>query len=96
MTDTFDLDAARARRLEASGDRLTFRFGGDEFSVLPLSELSVSFLDALSENDTSAMLRMLLGDEQFDRFMEKGPRVGDVNDLVSWVSEQTTGGEGNS
>ena len=96
MSDTFDLDAARARRLEASGDRLKFTFGGDEFTVLPLSELGVGFLDALSDNNTAGMLRMLLGDEQFDRFMAKEPRVGDVNDLVSWVSEQTTGGEGNS
>ena len=94
-TASFDLDAARARRLEQSGGKLTFTFGGETFSVLPLGEWPMGVLDEMAAGGLVDSLRLVLGDEEFTRFSAHSPSIGDVNSLIEWMSEASTGGQGN-
>lgn len=94
MTDTFDLDAARARRIEASGEALPFTFGGEEFTVLPTSEWDLEIPELLAQGEVKDAFRLLLGDEA-DRFFAHRPRLGDLNDLSEWLMSTAVGGSGN-
>lgn len=62
---TFDLNAARARRLEAKGDKFAFVIDGEEFS-LP-TELPVEALDemkALDNSDLKGVVSTIMGDAE--------------------------------
>jgi hypothetical protein len=59
----FNVNAARAQRLAARGERWSFELDGETYE-LP-NELDEAHLDALKESDGGAIatLRILLGDE---------------------------------
>lgn len=82
MVDPFDLDAAKAARLEARGEPRWFIFGGQKFELPP--ELPAEFAYLL--DDAKEALRFLLA-EQFDDFWSHRPSAQDLVDLVAWISK---------
>jgi hypothetical protein len=82
MVDPFDLDAAKAARLEARGEPRLFLFGGQKFELPP--ELPAEFAYLL--DDAKEALQYLLGD-QFDDFWAQRPSAQDLIDLVGWISK---------
>lgn len=83
--EPFDLDAARAARLEAQGERPLFLFGGQKFE-LP-AELPAEFAYLLDTADAKETIRYLLGD-QFDEFWAHRPSKEDLIELVAWVTKR--------
>jgi hypothetical protein len=82
MLDPFDLDAARAARLEARSELRLFLFGGQKFELPP--ELPAEFAYLL--DDAKEALRFLL-DGQFDDFWAQRPSAEDLIDLVAWITK---------
>ena len=94
--EPFDLDAARAARREAMGDGFAFVFGGQTFTCTPTKEWPVAVLASLSDGDLTGALELILGDEQYQRFMEQQPTSGDVQDLMEALGKDAgVGGAGN-
>lgn len=93
----FDLDAARARRLEESGAPMEFQFAGQRFTMPAPSEWPLSLTETLAQGELTVAFRHLLGDEQFDRFLDCTPRptLGDLETLLKATSDRATGGPGN-
>jgi hypothetical protein len=79
-----DLDAARAARAEAAGERHAIKFGGVVFE-LPV-EIPADFAFYLVENDARSALRSLLGD-RFDEFWALKPSIADLNELAGGVAK---------
>jgi hypothetical protein len=90
MVEPFDLDVARAARLEARGEPRWFIFGGDKFEIPP--ELPAEFAYLL--DDPKEALRFLLVDD-FDRFWKLRPSGQDLIALVGWLTK-TYGAPGES
>jgi hypothetical protein len=82
LDEPFDLDAARAARLEARGEPRLFLFGGQKFELPP--ELPAEFAYLL--DDAKEALRFLL-DGQFDDFWAQRPSAQDLIDLVAWITK---------
>lgn len=91
----FDLDAARARRIEEKGQPLPFTFGGEDFEVLPPGEWDLEVPELLAQGELAGAFRILLGSEQYDRFAAHRPRLGDLESLAVWLNETAGGGSGN-
>jgi len=92
--ETFNLDDARARRLEASGNHLEFTFGGEQFTIPPTMEWDLAVPELMADGKIKEAMAALLGD-QADRFMGKKPTLGDIEALSSWLSTAAMGGSGN-
>lgn len=91
MLETFDLDAARAARLEAKGEPRLFVFGGRKFELPP--ELPAEFAYLL--DDAKEALRYLLSDG-FDDFWAQRPSREDLTDLVGWITKTYGTSQGES
>lgn len=88
---TFDVNAARAQRLEAAGGH-TWPFTLDnETFTLPreLSRTTARAMAATDDNDIDAMLRLLLGDAQYERFARHELTVQDIAAILNAYGEQT-------
>lgn len=93
----FDLDAARARRLETTGRPMRFTFAGETFSMPAPSEWPLDSTETLAKGELNEFFRDCLGVEQYDRLLacDPKPTMGDLQSLISQVSTDTTGGPGN-
>lgn len=78
-----DLDAARAARAEAAGERHQLVFQGATFE-LPV-EIPADFAFFLVENKMREALGALL-EERFDEFWKLRPSVGDLTELANGVA----------
>lgn len=99
-----DLDAKRAARREARGEPIVLVFGGEDFE-LPV-ELPFDVLEALpalasgAQAETAgafiALVRSLLGDEAFTRFVAHRPSLDDFVELADAAFTAYGADQGNS
>jgi hypothetical protein len=86
----YDINAARAQRLEALGERWEFELDGDVFSLpTELPRDAVRVLGALDPADLDGLLTLLLGEEQFKRFGEHDISVQDIQALLEAYARDT-------
>lgn len=85
-TVAFDLDAARAARREQTGEKFTFRFGGEVYAALSAKEWPIATLGMLSDGNIIGAVEAILGGKQFESFMKHTPTAGDVEDLMNSLS----------
>jgi hypothetical protein len=86
----YDVNAARAQRLEALGERWEFELDGELFSLpTELPRHAVPQLAALDPADLDGLLVLLLGEEQFKRFGEHLTTVQDVQALLEAYGRET-------
>lgn len=86
----YDVNAARAQRLEALGERWEFELDGDVFSLpTELPRDAVRALAALDPADLDGLLALLLGEEQFKRFGEHATSVQDIQALLEAYARDT-------
>lgn len=92
-----DLDARRAQRAEANPQNTTVRLGGETFDFPPMTEWPVELVDVLSRGELANALRLLLSDDDAERFFAQRPTMGDLNDLFDALGKRAgVGGLGNS
>lgn len=92
--NVLDLDAARARRLEASGDAPSFKYNDKTFVLPHPAELPFDLAEQLASGDTFGALKTALGDS-YEEFVGEKPAMGDVMQLVRWIGTLTAGSLGN-
>ena len=85
----FDLDASRAARREANKENFAFRFGGEDFAIVPMDEWPVDLMDVLQTGDLKKALHDVIvgGEEALDRFLAFTPTLGDFEALFNAAAE---------
>lgn len=86
----YSVNAARAQRLEALGQRWEFDIDGESYSLpTELSHRVVRRLAELDPSDVAGMLELLLGPEQYERFQRHEVSVQDVQALVEAYGQES-------
>lgn len=86
----YDVNAARAQRLEALGQRWEFELDGEVFSLpVELPREAVRALAALDPTDLDGLLVLLLGEEQAKRFDAHDTSVQDIQALLEAYGRDT-------
>lgn len=71
-TATVDLDLdALAREAQETPEPFTFRLHGHVFQMAAGSDADFRALDEINRDNITNAIRLLLGDEQFDKFVQK-------------------------
>ncbi|MET9087710.1 hypothetical protein ACIPX0_25485 [Streptomyces sp. NPDC090075] len=93
----FNVNAARAQRLETLGRDWEFEVDDDVFRLPTEFPRSVAKqIAALEDNDIDGLLGLLLGADQFERFCKHDVSVQDVSAILEAYGSETgmTLGEG--
>lgn len=85
----FDLDAAAAARREAAGEPFTFTWHGSEYTCLPAKEWPITVAAMLGTDMPEAVRLILGGGEDADAFLATNPSLGDIEALMTALSEFT-------
>ncbi|MDH6111169.1 hypothetical protein P3T36_003193 [Kitasatospora sp. MAP12-15] len=86
----FDVNAARAQRLEALGRTWTFELDGDVFELpTELTRKVARKLTNLDDNDVDGLLKLLLGEQQFERLSEHELTMPDVAAILEAYGKET-------
>ncbi|AIV34771.1 hypothetical protein NC239_06190 [Streptomyces sp. G3] len=87
---SFDVNAARAQRMEAVGRSWSFALDGDAFELpTELSRATARALRGLDDNDVDGLLKLLLGDEQFARFERHDVTMQDIAAILEAYGKET-------
>ncbi|MFB6697006.1 hypothetical protein [Streptomyces rubiginosohelvolus] len=87
---TFNVNAARAQRLEALGRAWSFELDDHTFELpTELSRATARKLRALDDNDVDGLLRLLLGEEQFARFDRLDLTMQDIAAILEAYGKET-------
>lgn len=86
----FNVNAARAQRLEALGRAWSFDLDGETFELpTELTRATAKALRRLDDNDIDGLLRLLLGERQFERFNSHDVTVQDVAAILEAYGRET-------
>lgn len=86
----FNVNAARAQRLEALGRNWSFDLDGETFELpTELTRATAKALRRLDDNDIDGLLRLLLGERQFERFNSHDVTVQDVAAILEAYGKET-------
>ncbi|MCP9986875.1 MULTISPECIES: hypothetical protein [Streptomyces] len=87
---SFNVNAARAQRLEALGRGWSFELDGDTFELpTELSRTTAKALRRLADDDVDGLLRLLLGEEQFARFEKHEVTMQDIAAILNAYGKET-------
>ncbi|MFI9580438.1 hypothetical protein ACIHCQ_00970 [Streptomyces sp. NPDC052236] len=87
---TFNVNAARAQRLEALGRAWSFELDGELFELpTELSRQTARALRALDDDDVDGLLELLMGEKQFARFNEHEVTMQDVQAILEAYGKET-------
>ncbi|MEU0359147.1 hypothetical protein [Streptomyces cyaneofuscatus] len=86
----FNVNAARAQRLEALGRAWTFELDGDTFELpTELTRATARKLRDLDDNDVDGLLRLLLGEKQYARFDQREITMQDIAAILEAYGKET-------
>ncbi|MER5970263.1 hypothetical protein ACFYYR_24520 [Streptomyces sp. NPDC001922] len=86
----FDVNAARAQRLEALGRAWTFQLDDDTFELpTELTRQTARNLRDLDDNDVDGLLQLLLGEQQFARFNRHEVTMQDIGAILEAYGKET-------
>lgn len=86
----FDVNAARAQRMEALGRSWSFDLDEDSFELpTELSRSTAKALRSLDDNDVDGLLKLLLGEEQFERFERYDITMQDIAAILEAYGKET-------
>ncbi|KFF96209.1 hypothetical protein IQ62_37430 [Streptomyces scabiei] len=86
----FDVSAARAQRQEALGRAWSFTVEGDTFTLpTELTRKTARALRDLDDNDVDGLLRVLLGDNQYERFDRLDVTMQDIAAIMEAYGKET-------
>lgn len=76
-----------AAKSEAKKQHHTFIFEGEKYSVAPTSEWDLDVLEAVEDDKAIAIVRGLLGPEQWAKFKSKPRKVEDLTKLFTALAK---------
>ncbi|MFI6644293.1 hypothetical protein [Streptomyces sp. NPDC050504] len=86
----FNVNAARAQRLEALGRAWSFELDGQDFELpTELTRTTARKLRDLDDNDVDGLLRLLLGEQQFTRFDRLHVTMQDIAAILEAYGKET-------
>ncbi|MFJ9981658.1 hypothetical protein [Streptomyces cyaneofuscatus] len=86
----FNVNAARAQRLEALGRAWIFELDGDVFELpTELTRATARKLRDLDDNDVDGLLRLLLGEKQYARFDQREITMQDIAAILEAYGKET-------
>ncbi|MFI6286880.1 hypothetical protein ACIBCM_19385 [Streptomyces sp. NPDC051018] len=86
----FDVNAARAQRLEAHGRTWSFELDGESFTLpTELSRTTARALRELDDNDVDGLLALLMGEKQFGRFEKHDITMQDIAAVLDAYGRET-------
>ncbi|MGW0547038.1 hypothetical protein [Streptomyces sp. Wb2n-11] len=86
----FNVNAARAQRLEALGRAWTFELDDDVFELpTELTRATARKLRDLDDNDVDGLLRLLLGEKQYARFDHHEITMQDIAAILEAYGKET-------
>ncbi|MEV6839789.1 hypothetical protein AB0N17_35730 [Streptomyces sp. NPDC051133] len=86
----FDVNAARAQRLEALGRTWSFDLDGESYTLpTELTRAAAKALRKLDDNDVDGLLRLLLGEKQFARFEQHEVTMQDIAAILEAYGRET-------
>lgn len=86
----FDVNAARAQRLEALGRTWSFELDGESFTLpTELTRATAKALRKLDDNDVDGLLRLLMGEQQFARFERHEVTMQDIAAILEAYGKET-------
>ncbi|MEU2184075.1 hypothetical protein [Streptomyces thermolilacinus] len=87
---SFNVNAARAQRLEALGRAWTFELDGQTFELpTELTRATARKLRDLDDNDVDGLLRLLLGERQYARFDQLDVTMQDIAAILEAYGKET-------
>ncbi|MEO3974256.1 hypothetical protein [Streptomyces sp. CAU 1734] len=87
---TFDVNAARAQRMEAIGRTWSFTLDEDTFELpTELTRTVAKALRKLDDNDVDGLLSLLLGAKQFTRFEKHDITMQDIAAILEAYGKET-------
>ncbi|QCX80701.1 hypothetical protein C9F11_35590 [Streptomyces sp. YIM 121038] len=87
---SFNVNAARAQRLESLGLKWEFEVDGETFSLpTEIPRRAAQALASLADDDLDGLLALLLGDEQYKRLADHDLSVQDVAAVLNAYGEET-------
>ncbi|MCX4811605.1 MULTISPECIES: hypothetical protein [unclassified Streptomyces] len=86
----FDVNAARAQRLEALGRTWSFELDTESYTLpTELTRATAKALRKLDDNDVDGLLRLLLGEKQFTRFEQHEVTMQDIAAILEAYGKET-------
>lgn len=86
----FDVNAARAQRLEALGRTWSFELDGETYTLpTELTRATAKSLRKLDDNDVDGLLRLLMGEQQFTRFERHEVTMQDIAAVLEAYGKET-------
>ncbi|MEU0600151.1 hypothetical protein ABZ484_18190 [Streptomyces sp. NPDC006393] len=87
---TFDVNAARAQRMEALGRTWSFEIDGETYRLpTELTRSTARALRGLDDNDVDGLLELLMGAEQFARFERLDVTMQDIAAILEAYGKET-------
>ncbi|GGU34794.1 hypothetical protein [Streptomyces lavendofoliae] len=87
---SFNVNAARAQRLEALGRAWTFELDDQSFQLpTELTRATARKLRELDDNDVDGLLRLLLGEQQYARFDRLDVTMQDIAAILEAYGKET-------
>ncbi|WP_328318852.1 hypothetical protein [Streptomyces sp. NBC_00388] len=87
---TFDVNTARAQRMEALGRTWSFELDGDTYELpTELTRATAGALRRLDDNDVDGLLELLLGKKQFARFAQLDVTMQDIAAILEAYGKET-------
>ncbi|MEV6511687.1 MULTISPECIES: hypothetical protein [unclassified Streptomyces] len=86
----FDVNAARAQRLEALGRTWSFELDTESYTLpTELTRATAKALRKLDDNDVDGLLQLLLGEKQFTRFEQHEVTMQDIAAILEAYGKET-------
>ncbi|MCX5368624.1 hypothetical protein OG613_27150 [Streptomyces sp. NBC_00015] len=86
----FDVNAARAQRLEALGRTWSFELDDESFTLpTELTRATAKALRELDDNDVDGLLELLMGEQQFARFERHEVTMQDIAAILEAYGKET-------
>ncbi|MFI5877760.1 hypothetical protein [Streptomyces sp. NPDC051554] len=86
----FDVNAARAQRLEALGRTWSFELDTESYTLpTELTRATAKALRRLDDNDVDGLLQLLLGEKQFTRFEQHEVTMQDIAAILEAYGKET-------
>ncbi|MFI8941150.1 hypothetical protein [Streptomyces syringium] len=86
----FDVNAARAQRMEAHGKSWSFQLDGDTFELpTEIGHRTARALRDLDDHDVDGLLGLLLGEKQFKLFLGHDVTMQDIAAILEAYGKET-------
>ncbi|MCT4355834.1 hypothetical protein M5362_22085 [Streptomyces sp. Je 1-79] len=87
---SFNVNAARAQRMEALGKSWSFDLDDDTFELpTELTRATAKALRGLADDDVDGLLKLLMGEKQFARFEQHSVTMQDIAAILNAYGQET-------